>query len=202
MLLLLACAAPADTGDTGVLLEPPDVYADAIVSFEPGDAAGYGQELMPDVVLGAPAGGGSDAGGLDVLSLGDRGVIVIEFVDLVAVDGPGPDILVFENPFPGWLETGIVSASADGDTWYTWPCDAQTTDGCAGVNPVHLTGQNGIDPTDVDAAGGDAFDLADLGLATARFLRIEDTGSNPYEGTSGGFDLDGAAVVNAETTTD
>jgi hypothetical protein len=46
------------------------------------------------------------------------------------------------------------------------------------------------------AAGGDAFDLADIGLQRARFVRIRDSGENPYEGTAGGFDLDALAVVN------
>ncbi len=47
-----------------------------------------------------------------------------------------------------------------------------------------------------DLAGGDAFDLAELGLSTARFVRIIDSGTSDYTGTSGGFDLDALAVVH------
>ena len=43
---------------------------------------------------------------------------------------------------------------------------------------------------------GDAFDLADLGLSRARYIRIQDTGSNDYAGLTGGFDLDAVAIVN------
>ena len=70
--------------------------------------------------------------------------------------------------------------------------------GCAGVNPVLANRTNGVDPTDPALAGGDAFDLADVGLARARYVRIRDSGVNPYEGTTGGFDLDALAVVNGE----
>ena len=182
-----------------------DPFADAVVSFEPGEAAGFGQEGYPDIVLGSPEGGG-ESGSLDVLSLGDQGVIVLELVDIGLVDGEGPDLLVFENPFPGWYETGVVAVSEDGETWHEWPCDAEDADGgypgCAGVGLVWATSDNGVDATDPEAAGGDAFDLADLGVERARFVRVRDSGANEYAGTSGGFDLDALAVVNGERLTD
>ena len=197
-------APPADTADTAT--DPgPDPFADAVVSFEPGDGAGYGQDSYPDVVLGSPEGGGT-AGSLDVLSLGDGGVIVLTFDDIGLVDGEGPDLLVFENPFPGWIETGVVAASEDGETWLEWACDAEDSEGgypgCAGLNLVYAATGNGVDATDPDAAGGDAFDLADLGLARARYVRVRDSGANTYDGVAGGFDLDAIAVVNGEPLTD
>jgi hypothetical protein len=190
----------ADTdSDTDV---GPDPFADAVVSFEPGDSAGYGQDGLPEVVLGSPEGGGADAGSSDVLSLGEGGVIVLQFTDMGLVDGDGPDLLVFENAFTGWLETGVVAVSEDGETWHEWPCADDDADGgypgCAGTQPVYANSDNGIDPTDPAEAGGDAFDLADLGLARARFVRIRDSGANPYSGESGGFDLDAIAVENGE----
>lgn len=194
-LLVAGCLPGADTGDTGPT--GPDPFADAVISFTPGDEAGFGQDRLPDVVLGAPRGAGDAAGSLDVVSLGRGGEIVVELGDVVLIDGPGPDLLVFENPFSGFVETGTVAVSDDGVTWAEWPCVG--TAGCAGVNPVFANpAVNDLDPTDPDEAGGDAFDLADVGLATARYVRITDTGANQYEGGTGGFDLDAVAVVNGE----
>ncbi len=208
ILSLLACGGekaddtgePAETGESGEPVDTgPDPFADVILSFEPGEGAGFGQESLPDVVLGSPEGGG-EQGGLDVLSLGREGLIELAFDDIEAVDGEGPDLLVFENPFPGWTEAGIVSASEDGETWLTWSCDplSEGAPGCAGQGLVYATSANGVDATDPDAAGGDAFDLADLGLARARYVRVQDAGQSSYDGVAGGFDLDALAVVNGE----
>lgn len=196
-------AAPQDTADSAV--DPgPDPFADLVVDFSPGAAAGYGQEGYPDVVLGSPEGGG-ESGGLDVLSLGQEGSITLSFDDIGIIDGEGPDLLVFENPFPGWTERGAVAVSEDGETWSEWPCapddEAGGYPGCAGVALVYATSTNGVDATDPEAAGGDAFDLADLGLARARYVRITDSGTSTYDGVSGGFDLDAIAIVNGETIT-
>ena len=47
---------------------------------------------------------------------------------------------------------------------------------------------NCIDARNADQAGGDAFDLQDIELTEAQFIRIQDAGvSGP-----GGFDLDAA----------
>ena len=195
-----------DSGGTGgsgpvPCPEGPDPFADAVVSFEPGEFAGFGADGFPDIVLGCPRGGGN-TGSLDVLSLGEQGIIVLEFTDIGLVDGDGPDLLVFENPFPGFSETGVVAVSEDGETWHEWPCDAEDESGaypgCAGVNPVFANPEDDFDMTDPAEAGGDAFDLADLGVERARFVRIRDSGANTYGGTSGGFDLDAIGVVNGE----
>jgi hypothetical protein len=190
--------ASADGGGTAY---PPgtDPFADQVITFAPGSGATFGQDRMPDVVLGPPVGQGASAGSLDVVSLGEKGTIVLAFDDLEAVDGDGPDLIVFENPFSGWIETGVVSASIDGETWYTWPCDASNAaagyPGCAGVHPVFSNPDNGIDPTDPAVAGGDAFDLADIGLPSARYIRIEDSGANTYGGAGGGIDLDAVTIT-------
>lgn len=203
LVLLLCACGPADDGtpDDGKKSDP-DPFADRVVSFSPGENAGFGQSKMPDVVLGRPEGSGGSSGSLHVVSLGREGEIVLAFDDIVAVDGEGPDLIVFENPFPGIIETGIVAASEDGVTFHEWPCDPVDEEngfpGCAGVRPVLANSKNGIDPTDPQAAGGDAFDLADIGLKRARFVRIRDSGMNSYMGNSGGFDLDAVAVVNGE----
>ena len=50
------------------------------------------------------------------------------------------------------------------------------------------------DPHDPDTAGGDAFDLADVGLESARFVRITDR--SDITGLNGSFDLDAIALVS------
>lgn len=205
--LLAGCQgrSAAETGDTGSDADGPDPFADEVVSFVAGEGAGFGQDALPDIVLGPPRAPGTGAGSTDVLSFGREGVIVLGFDDVVVVDGEGPDLLVFENPFTGWVETGHVAASEDGVEWHEWPCDPADSEGgfpgCAGVALVYANPDNGIDPTDPEEAGGDAFDLADVGLARARYVRIRDSGANPYDGPGGGFDLDALAVVNGEALT-
>jgi hypothetical protein len=78
--------------------------------------------------------------------------------------------------------------------------------GLAGVTPT-FTG-NWIIPDDpavwdesgtggVSGAGGDAFDLADVGLAQARHVRLTDALTlNGAAGTGEGFDLDAVVVLN------
>ncbi|NBD12522.1 MULTISPECIES: cell surface protein [Corallococcus] len=182
-----------------------DPFADRIVSFTPGAGAGFGQSQLPGIVLGPPQGAGAGSGSLDVLSLGRNGVIILEFTDIAVTDGPGVDLLVFENAFlkpsgKPFAETGVVAVSDDGVTWHEFPCAssdvANDFPGCAGVKPVYSSPGNGISPTDPAVAGGDGFDLADVGLTRARFVRIRDSGANGYAGISGGFDLDAVAVVN------
>ncbi|MGE6758655.1 cell surface protein [Corallococcus interemptor] len=202
----LDAGTEADAGiDAGS--RPVDPFADRVTAYQFGDSAGFGQDRLPDVVLGPPVGAGQFSGSLDVLSLGKGGSVTLEFTDLFAVDGPGVDLLVFENAFQKvggdiFAETARVSVSDDGVTWFDFPCDATDKDGgypgCAGTHPVFTTPDNGVSPTDPTVAGGDGFDLADVGLSRARFVRLTDTGLNSYGGTSGGFDLDALSVVNGQ----
>ena len=170
----------------------PDPFISDVVSYSPGEGAGFGQDQYPEIVTGPPTGMGENAGSLDVLSLGEGGQITVSFSGLDIVDGEGADLIVFENPFIGWTEIAIVSASMDGESWTEWPCDLETQEGCAGVNPVLSNPENCIDARDPELAGGDAFDLADIGMTQARFIRIQDAAvSGP-----GGFDLDAAVIIH------
>ena len=130
------------------------------------------------------------------------------------------------DPF---AEPGRVSVSQDGTTWHvftaceTAPLDPPLHPGCAGVFPTLSDPLDPLTPhpsiptetpiTDVigvpqatvvvpDGSGGDSFDLEDVGLTWARFVRIEDVG--PALGQSGtvGFDLDAVAAVNSGVPTD
>lgn len=195
-LLFSACATTAESSAVA-----SDPFADRMVSFKPGANAGFGADRMPQIVFGPPQGAGAAAGSLDVVSLGNKGEIVLAFDDPAIIDGEGADFIVFENPFSGYVETGSVAVSEDGATWHEFPCAASDPSaifkGCAGVAPVMSNPDNGIDATDSKSAGGDKFDLHDLGVMTARYVRIRDSGVNHYEGTSGGFDLDAVAIVHS-----
>ena len=185
------------------------VYASSVESFAPGTGAGYNQDKMPGIVLGPPKGKGTGAGSLDVVSLGAGGEIVLAFGDFGIVDGPGPDLVVFENAFwPGGVKTkvfaelGEVSVSEDGETWQTFPCDAEgdgegNFPGCAGATPTLEYDPKQLIPLDPALSGGDAFDLADVGLKRARFVKIHDLETLPPVGMSSGFDLDAVGVIHA-----
>ncbi len=204
--VLLACGGvedPAENRPDRPMYDPFD-FASAVVQFAPGEGAGFGQSKLPEVVVGPPSGRGMSAGSLDVLSLGDRGSITLAFATPI-IDGPGADLIVFENAFKAgdgtpFIETARVAASADGETFVEWPCAATDAGGlfagCAGVSPTFAFAQDGSDALDPDTSGGDAFDLARIGLVSARFVRITDTGLNVYQAPSGGFDLDAVAVVH------
>lgn len=203
---LVAASAALAAGDAAAT-----PCADGVASFVAGGNGGHQSELLPGIAVGPPYGGGALAGSVDVVSLGNDGSITLSFDDNVIVDGPGPDFRVFENPFGNqssgqtFVEVGIVSASADGVTFVPFSYDAATFAGLAGVTPVYSTPANGIDPRTPDA-GGDAFDLATIGLASARFVRIQDPGAAvadpgnafpvPGPGKSG-FDLDAIVAVNS-----
>jgi len=200
----LGCAAPIGSE------QPQSPYAAAVVYFEPGDNAGYGQDDLPDVVLGAPTGKGSGAGSTDVLSLGLGGEIVLDFGRCTLVDEAGPDLLVFENPFwPGgnpdavFAELGEVAVSADGERFESFPCQTEAPEpgrypGCAGVTPTLDFDPATPSPLDPELTGGDAFDLADVGLSEARYVRIRDLAApiDASDAPSAGFDLDAVAAIN------
>lgn len=183
---------------------PCDGFASEVVSVRYGPGAGFGQDAMPAIVLGAPQGTGELSGSLDVLALGNGGSITLGFGQQTIVDEAGPDFIVFENAFYAggdrtvpFAELGTVEVSADGETWLGYRCVAVEAPygTCAGWRPVHASALDpSVDPHDPIEAGGDAFDLADLGLTSARFVRITDR--SDQTGLSGSFDLDAIGLVH------
>lgn len=124
-----------------------DPWLDAVVDWTIGTGGGARAADLPGVLLGPPRGGGSFTGSLHTLSLGLGGQVIVEFVDNVVVNGPGPDFTIFENAFlifgattlGPYAEPGTVSVSADGLTWATFGCAVDQPPfypGCAGVYPV------------------------------------------------------------------
>jgi len=181
----------------------PLPYAVSVERFEAGANAGFGADDFPEVVLGPPG------GSLDVLSLGVGGDIVLGLGDRDMIDGPGADFVVFENPFyvsgdptQVFAELAEVSVSLDGSSWSTFTCDVEGDGmgrfpGCAGWTPTAAYDAEALIPLDPAVSGGDAFDLAELGVERARFVRIRDL-AEEGAGNSGGFDLDAVGAVHLE----
>jgi hypothetical protein len=185
----------------------PTPFVDRVVSYQIGSGGGQGEDKLPEIVLGPPKGGGKLMAGKDVFSLGKDGVITLEFVDNEVFDGNGPDLIVFENPFLaepgndpdyGFFELGKVEVSFDGSMWHEFPYDTASKENCAGHKPVMANSEkNEISPTDVKKAGGDHFDLKQLGLKVIRFVRITDVQSFGGKDGSAGFDLDAVVAVHS-----
>lgn len=215
LLATMAACTPVDPAhvDAGVTADagPPHAFPSDVVHFVLGSGAGYGEDELPGVVLGPPHGGGNDQGATEgVLSLGQGGTIVLAF-DPPLLDGPGPDLVVFENAFyiggsadrvfaepaevavagPGWDPT----AEPTNDAFVAFACDpdADAPNGCAGVSPVRAGPEGPFSPEALADLGGDAFDFADVGLDVVHFVRIRDLERGLAAGPTAGFDLD--AVV-------
>jgi len=231
-LALLAAASPGRAQTT------TDCFADRIASLVIGSVSAppATSTWQPGIVLGPPGNATPTTGSLAVMSLGHGGQITLEFTDNEIVDGPGPDFIVFENPFfctavpltasdpySVFAEPGIVEASADGIDYRMFPYDAAAlsqvvslcTDksllsrliGLMGITPS-FTGNYTVpdDPLVFDAGapggvsghGGDAFDLATVGLSRARFVRITDPNLPiGIPGPSEGLDLDAVVALHS-----
>jgi hypothetical protein len=215
-----------------------DCFPDRVVDYSPAPVSApppFGS-WQPGIVLGPPGNATPTSGSLTVLSLGHGGSILLAFDDNEIVDGPGPDFIVFENPFfctavpltsadpwSAFAEPGIVEASADGVTFVRFPYDpgalSQVISSCsdntleralhglAGLTPSFTGNWTVPDdplvfdtsaPGGVSGHGGDAFDLHDVGLASARYIRIIDPNLPiGVPGSSEGFDLDAIVALHA-----
>jgi hypothetical protein len=190
-----------------------DPFADAVHAYTPGTNGGFGADLLPDIVLGPPRGAGLVMGSFDVLALGIGGSIVMRFDLPVICDGPGADFTVFENAFhsgsptgPLFTEYGYLAVSQDGEAFFEIPYNAASGAGLAGRTAVLSHPDNDISPLDPAVSGGDAFDLADVGLDWAAYVRIvdvadaiADTGDLPQFriAPNAGFDFDAIAALHA-----
>ena len=202
------CSACSGTDASAGTRQPKDScprFASSVESFAAGPGPNVGQANLPDIVLGPPQGAGDQAGSLDVASLGNGGSITLGFAPSSILDAPGPDFIVFENAFYAqgdpdkpFAELATVEVSEDGVNFQPFPCTATAAPAgsCAGWHPVYANGAtNEIVATDPAVAGGDAFDLADLGMSEARYVRITDRVD--LTGLNGFFDLDAVAIVHA-----
>jgi hypothetical protein len=179
-------------------------WIDEVVSISYGAGAGFGQDDFPENIYGPPDSTASayvpSADSAEILSLGTGGEIVVYFNEGIG-DGAGVDFTIFENVFfagqppQAFTETGIVALSVDGILWVEYPWDADTYSGLAGVTPTN----GAADPLDAEISGGDSFDLSQVGLSEAWYLRISDAADLvPDSGSA--FDLDAVAVIHSAFT--
>jgi hypothetical protein len=160
-----------------------------------------------------------------VVEFSDNVVVDGPGYDFTVFENPFFETGLFDVIESLFSEPGTVSVSQDGVTWYAFPCagalaDAPYYPGCAGVYPVLADGdatdphpsvptlapaiesfigqQQGSVPVPA-GSGGDSYDLSDVGLAWARYVRIEaaDHVDGPYGPDNAGFDLDAVAAVNS-----
>lgn len=173
---------------------------DEIFEITYGYNSGYGKEHFPENFYGAPV-----EGGTHTVSMGAGGELVIELGTYALVDGPGVDFVIYENPvysytYGNFLEPAKIGVSEDGENFTFFSClKTSPYTGCAGV--IAWTEENPIDP---DVAGGDQYDLNDLGFSKINFIKIIDLDlcrdGEEACGVDGtwGFDLDSIALINGE----
>ncbi len=127
------------------------------------------------------------------------------------------------QPYTVFAEPASVAVSDDGVTFHQFPYDPSALaqvgqDATASAALPALHGLAGITPTftgdwtvpddpgvwdpngtgGVSGAGGDAFDLADVGLSGARYILIIDLGlATGFAGPAEGFDLDAVVALHA-----
>src|SRR5262249_51616106 len=91
-------------------------WADRVVSFTPGNPAPR-RSKDPEAALGKPDFRGRDdeEDQRHYISLGHGGELILEFTDNLLIDGPGPDLAVFE--VVDAVEPVDVAISVDGKTW-------------------------------------------------------------------------------------
>lgn len=171
------------TGSTTATSSPPAPGEAALADIVL-DAPGAGTGLFrdPELAINGVRGEGQSSGSLDVYSIGlepGDDTLVLGWSSGVVFDVEGPDLIVFENPFnigdtTRFMDPAVVEVSPDGVTFVAFPSAYGAPDptsyssdpshwvGFAGVTPVTLhTEDFPVDPFG-PAAGGDAFDLADL----------------------------------------
>jgi hypothetical protein len=160
-------------------------------------------------------------GGWIVLAFTSGSIVDGPGVDFTVFENPFLTVgLVTGAPF---AEPGTVSVSDDGVAWRTFPCrldEPPYYPGCAGVYPVFANADDPAAPSPLvpctiliqqlvgvpvgafqppDCSGGDSFDLAAVGLSSARFVRIDGSQLEPGSAGTAGFDLDAVAAVHFAT---
>jgi hypothetical protein len=194
-------------GEAGICRGTGPRFVTRVVDHQFGPGQNTGQAEFPAPILGPPRGASAPGvcqGSVHVVSLGNGGYVVLAFDGNAIVDEPGPDFIVFENPFhvgcnpaEPFAELGTVAVSENGVTWVEFPCTASAPPygACSGWHPVYANPDtNQIDPTDPAVAGGDAYDLSEIGVGIARYVKITDRVD--LTGSAGVYDLDAVAIVH------
>jgi hypothetical protein len=216
LLLLLGFVATASA----------DPFADRVVTYTIGAGGGGGApERVLGPPRGAGAFQGSTdtlslgAGGAIVVEFADNVVVDRPGPDLTVFENAFLlNGLTTGAPF---AEPGTVSVSADGVHFVSFPCRLDAPPyypGCAGVYPVFANAGDPAAPsplvpstvplddlvglptatfTPPPGSGGDTFDLAEVGLAAVRFVRVDAGALRPGLAGLAGFDLDAVAAVHS-----
>ena len=192
-------------------------FIDTVYSYQWGTgtgAAGRDAKYFPQNIFGPPTSYASKyiqaSHDSEVVSLGLGGEIVVGLKNGYIIDKEGPDFIIFENVFSNYAETkifiepAIVSVSKDGINFVEFPYNPETLEGLAGINWT-----NGSENCfDYKVSGGDAFDLADIGMDSIRYIKIKDTAllasklptTHKYYSPAGllinGFDLDAVVLLH------
>lgn len=246
LILLSFCTNIEEGSNTGATatetLEPfEQVYSVKCIDTVQHESGTAAAGFETEKAKGPPRGAGETAGSTDVFVIGEGGSAVFSVSGFVLKNEPGDDFKIFENGFKtgdgtvmSW-DLGTVEVSAGGSgtdmsawSWYGWPVtysgDPDKTagkSGFAGMTPVvvHET-NNRIDPQ-LEAAGGDGFDLAQArhidsigdgnplnytygnsleqnGITTVSYIRIRDSGSHIDDAQvfSNGVDIDAVCLFH------
>lgn len=182
----VADATLAATPDAAIAIDAPPVItpnvrlADTVVAAPGATGTGFGD---PNKAIDGVHGAGAHLGSADVFSLGYKpGVndsITLAWANGRLQNGPGADLVVFENPFVFgdgvFMDLIVVEVSIDGAEFRpiahdyvaadptVYSSDPSLWHGFAGRTPVLLNADtNPVDPFDATAAGGDPLDLDDV----------------------------------------
>lgn len=206
---------------------PKFAAADVVVEAPGADSSRFGD---PTRAVNGVRGAGMGAGSFDVYALNytTRPYLVVGFGGYAVTDGVGADFVVFENGFLAassetyfFMDPITVEVSSDGASWLAMPFDYVADDervyvpnpeaweGFAGTLPVLFHEEtNAVDPFG-PMAGGNAFDLAELGESDdamrmrregVRYVRLRSAGAVvnpdtgevfPHDAVSDGADIDG-----------
>lgn len=195
--VLVACAPASER-----TAAHPGTLATGVVSAT--GATGEGFHDATRAVNGV-RGAGAQAGSTDVFSIPPDGELVLSFDEPIP-DGEGPDLAVFENPFDvdgggRFMDPAVVEASDDCEGFVAfpfegpeaWSADPSDWSGFAGITPVLLhEEEHPVDPFG-EEAGGDVFDLGDVGLDEVVCVRVTAATAwgFPADPISDGPDVDG-----------
>jgi len=213
--LLLAAGATAQFADSGQVNNEYDradpalvAWADQVVELVRGPQD-YQDPSLGDASYGSPADLLGPAG--TPVSLGDGGHVTVSF-PVAIVDGPGDDLVVFENGFAWngvYMELGYVEVSSDGVNFArlpalcrrtTQPGPWDTSDPADFYNLAgNYVGGTGIDLHDLVLAGDPLVADGTVDLQHILYVRLVDVVGD-ISGPGATFDFLGRPVADPYPT--
>lgn len=186
--------------------------ADSIISHNGREMKSYPKQKALNGIRGE----GEFVSSLDVFIVGHGNEAVFEWKGKKIVNGEGTDFKVFENSFymrgtdkkRMSLDLGLVAVSKDGKEWKQFSVkyddsrlknSPQGKEGFIGLEPVYLHWEDNFTDPQTNEAGGDAFDLSDVGIEQGdyiKYVKLIDAGEQYPDGQIGsnGIDIDGVCA--------